>query len=119
MATKLQELLSGAMLDTSGPPSRDTTLRRPTSVAPGAPLTIGAEKLLGLERPVSAIPKLVATPQQAPPQSAMPDDTIPISHLPSPILASETPEVVSVPTALQFQTQVPPLTKYSDDYKGR
>ena len=67
MATELQELLSQVKLDTSSPASGDTTLRRPTSVALGVPLTIRVEDPLGLERPVLAAPKPVATSQQASP----------------------------------------------------
>ena len=104
MAAKLQELLSWAVLDNSSPASGNTTPRRPTSVALGAPLTIGAEDPLRLERPVLAMPKWVATSQQVSLWEATPHDTIPISHFPSLALVSETPEAASVPTAPQSET---------------
>ena len=48
MATEFQELLSQTLLDTSGPASEDTTLRRPISVAQVMPWTIGEEDPLRL-----------------------------------------------------------------------
>ena len=104
MATELQELLSWAVLDTTGPVSRDTTLRRPTSAALGAPLTIRAEDQLRPERPVLATPKLVGISQQASMWAATPDDTVPISHLSSLTLVLEIPEVASVPTTQKSRT---------------
>ena len=55
---------------------------------------------------VFAVPRLVATCQQASPETAMPGDAIPISHLPSPTLVPETPEVASIPNALQSKTHL-------------
>ena len=99
MAAELQELLSRCWTPPAQP--RDSTPRRPISVAWVAPLTIRVEDPLRLDRPVSATPEPVATSQQASPQAARPDEAIPISHSPSPSLASETLEATSVPATLQ------------------
>ena len=104
MAAELQELLSQMVLDTSGPASGDSTLRRLRSVTWVVPSTIGVDIPLWLDRPISAMPKLVATSQQVLPPAARPDKTIPISHSTSPSLASETPKVTSVPAIPQPET---------------
>ena len=119
MATKLQNLLSWVVLDTSSPASGDSTPRRLISAAWGAPLTLRVEDLFRPDRPDSATPMPKATPQQASPQGAMPNDAVLISHSPSPTLALENPEVASIPTAcnprlILGQTWVPSLGKYSD-----
>ena len=123
MATELQELLSQTVLDTSAPASWDSTLRRPTSVAQGAPSNIRAEDPLRLDRPVLAMLKLMATSQQVSPQAVMPNDAVPISLSPSPTLVSETPrQPLSLPPCnlrlILGQTGAPSPTKYSD-CKGR
>ena len=106
MADELQELLSQAVLDTSSPASEDSTPRRPGSLAQGAPLTIRVEEPLRPDRSVLATPKLMATSQQTSLQAATPNDAIPISHLPSPILESETPKVASISAASQSETHL-------------
>ena len=93
LATKLQELLSQIVFDTCGPALGDSTPRRPISAAQVAPSTIGVKDLFRLDRPVLAMPKPVATSQQASPQAARADEAIPISHSPSLTLALETPKV--------------------------
>ena len=101
MATKLRELLSLMVLDTSGPASGDSTPRRPTSVAWVTPSTIRQKDLLRPDQPDLALPKLVTISQQVLPQVARPDVTIPVSHLPSSTVILETPKATSVPAILQ------------------
>ena len=102
MAAKLQELLSQAMLDTSGSVPGNTTLRRSASVALDSPPSIGVEDPLSIARADSAMPKLMAPSSQVSQQAAMPNDTLntmPISHSPSLHPVSKTLTVASIPCA--------------------
>ena len=92
------------VLDTSGPASWDSTPRRPISMAQVTLLNIREEDPLRPDRPDLAMPKPVATSQQASLQAARPDEAIPISHFPSSTLMSETPKVTSVPATPQPRT---------------
>ena len=119
IAAKLQELLSQVMLDTSSPASVDTSPRRPTSAALGTPMTIRVEDLQGPERPVLAMPKLVATSQQVSLWVATPDDAIPISHYCLWPWCQKLPrQPVSLlphnPRLILGQPKAPFLTKYSN-----
>ena len=94
MTAEVQELLSHDMLDTSSQALGDSTPKRLTSVALGAPPSARMEDS---SKPVAPSP-------WASPWAATPDDTMPISQLPSLALASETPEAASIPTILPSKT---------------
>ena len=81
-------------LDTSSQGSGDSTPKRPTSVALGAPPST--------RRDDSS--KLVATFLQASRWVALPDDTMPISHSSPTTPALETPGAASIPATLPSKT---------------
>ena len=109
MVAELHEILSWAMLSSSGSVPGHTTLRRPTSAAPGTPPSIRAKDSLGLERTDSVMLEPIATSSQASLQGSAHDDNInatPLSWSPSLTPTSEAHKVVYVPTALQ--SEIPP-----------
>ena len=94
MTAEVQELLSHAMLDTSSQVSGDSTQKRPTSMALGAPPSARAEDSS----------KAVATSPLVLPQVAVPDDTVTSGHSSPTTLIAETPEAASIPTAPPSKT---------------
>ena len=94
MTAEVQELLSCAVLDTSSQALGDSTPKRPTSAALGAPPSSRMEDSS----------KLVATFPQASLWVALPDDTVPISHLSPTTPTPKTPGLASIPASPPSKT---------------